>query len=134
MVLKLITAHEARTGATILIDGHACIVKNNDVSKTGKHGASKCRIEAIGVVDGKKRLVAVPGSERFEVPLIEKKKAQVLSITPAGDMANVMDLETFETMDLPIMEEARTTFGPEDQVEYMVIDEKLKVIKRKITN
>lgn len=132
MALKLITAHEARTGATILVEGNACIVRNNDVSKTGKHGASKCRIEAIGVIDGKKRVVAVPGSERFEVPLIEKKKAQVLSITPTGEMANVMDLESFETMDLPIMDEAKGTFNAEDQVEYMIIDEKLKVIRRKL--
>jgi translation initiation factor 5A len=132
MALKLITAHEARTGATILIEGHACVVKSNDVSKTGKHGASKCRIEAIGVIDGKKRVVAVPGSDRFEVPLIEKKKAQVLSINPTGDMANVMDLESFETLDLPIMEEARGTFNAEDQVEYMIVDEKLKIIKRKL--
>jgi len=132
MALKLITAHEARTGATILVEGHACIVRSNDVSKTGKHGASKCRIEAIGVIDGKKRIVAVPGSERFDVPLVEKKKAQVLSLNSAGDMANVMDLESFETMDLAIMEEAKGTFGAEDQVEYIVIDEKLKVIKRKL--
>jgi translation initiation factor 5A len=131
MALKLITAHEARTGATILVDGQACIVRSNDVSKTGKHGASKCRIEAIGVIDGKKRIVAVPGSERFDVPLVEKKKAQVLSLNATGDMANVMDLESFETMDLSIMEEAKGTFGAEDQVEYIVIDEKLKVIKRK---
>jgi len=132
MATKLITAHEARTGATILVEGNACIVRSNDVSKTGKHGASKCRIEAIGVLDGKKRIVAVPGSERFDVPLIEKKKAQVLSITPAGDMANIMDLETFETMDLAIMEEAKGTFAPEDQVEYMIVDERIKVIKRKL--
>jgi len=132
MAMKLITAHEARTGATILVEGNACIVRNNDVSKTGKHGASKCRIEAIGVLDGKKRIVAVPGSERFDVPLIEKKKAQVLSITPAGDMANIMDLESFETMDMPVMEEAKGTFAPEDQVEYMIVDEKIKVIKRKL--
>jgi len=132
MVLKLITAHEAKPGATILVDGNACIVKSNDVSKTGKHGASKCRIEATGVLDSKKRIVAVPGSERFEVPLIEKKKAQVLSITENKEMANVMDLESFETMDLAIMDEAKGTFNVEDQVEYMIVDEKVKVIKRKL--
>jgi translation initiation factor 5A len=132
MVLKLITAHECKPGSTILVEGNACVVKNVDISKTGKHGASKCRIECIGVLDGKKRIVAVPGSERFEVPLIEKKKAQVLSIAPEGTMANVMDLESFETMDLAIMDEAKGTFNPEDQVEYMIIDEKVKVIKRKL--
>ena len=132
MVLKLINAHDARPGTTILVDGNACIVKNNDISKTGKHGASKCRIECVGLLDDTKRVVAVPGGERFDVPLIEKKKAQVLSIFPNGEMANVMDLESFETMDLPIVEEARGTFNAEDQIEYMIVDEKLKVIKRKL--
>jgi len=132
MALRLMTAHECKPGSTILVEGHACVVKGNDISKTGKHGASKCRIECIGVLDDKKRIVAVPGSERFEVPLIEKKKAQVLSINSAGDMASVMDLETFENFDIPVMQEARGTFNPEDQVEYMIVDEKIKVIKRKL--
>ena len=132
MVFKLITAHEVKAGTTILIDGQACVARSNDISKTGKHGASKCRIEAIGILDDKKRVVAVPGSERFDVPLIEKKKAQVLSIAPDGTMANIMDLETIETMDMPIAEEARGTFNPEEQVEYMIVDEKIKVIKRKL--
>lgn len=132
MTLRLITAHEARTGATILVEGVACIVKGNDVSKTGKHGASKCRIECIGLLDDKKRIVAVPGSERFEVPLIEKKKAQVLSVNNDTNIANVMDLESFETLDLPMVEELREQINPEDQVEYMVIEEKQKIIKRKL--
>ena len=132
MVLKLITAHEVKPGSTIMIDGHACVAKGNDISKTGKHGASKCRIEAVGILDDKKRVVAVPGSERFDVPLIEKKKAQVLSISSDGTMANVMDLESFENIDILIIEEARGTLNPEDQVEYMIIDEKTKVIKRKL--
>lgn len=132
MALKIITAHDAKPGTTILIDGNACIVKNCDISKTGKHGASKCRIEAIGILDDKKRVVAVPGSEKFDVPLIEKKKAQILSINATGDMANVMDLESFENMDIAIIEEARADMKPEDQVEYMIIDERLKVIKRKL--
>ena len=132
MVLKLINAHDVTPGTTLLVDGNACVAKSNDISKTGKHGASKCRIEAVGLIDGKKRVVAVPGSERFEVPLIEKKKAQVLSITAEGDMANVMDLESFETLDIAIVEDARGTFNVEDQVEYMIVDEKLKVIKRKL--
>ena len=132
MALKLITAHECKPGSTVLVEGNACVVKGNDISKTGKHGASKCRIEAIGILDDKKRIVAVPGSERFEVPLIEKKKAQVLSIINDGAMANVMDMETFENLDITISEEIRGTLNPEDQVEYMIIDERIKVIKRKL--
>jgi translation initiation factor 5A len=129
MVLKLITAHECKPGTTVLIEGVAVVVKGNDISKTGKHGSSKCRIEAIGVIDDKKRIIAVPGDSRFEVPMVEKRKAQVLSST--GEMANVMDLESFETLDIVVAEELRGQLNPEDQVEYMVIEEKEKIIKRK---
>jgi len=130
MALRLITAHDSKPGATIMIDGAACIVRNLDISKTGKHGASKCRMDAIGIMDGKKRVIAVPGSERFEVPSVEKRKAQVLSIN--GDMANVMDLENFETYDMLIFEEIKSEIQPEDQVEYVIINETQKIIKRKL--
>ena len=73
MPFKLINATEAKEGIAIMVDGEPCIVKSQDISKTGKHGASKARIEAVGVIDGKKRVIAVPGHERFEVPLIEKR-------------------------------------------------------------
>jgi translation initiation factor 5A len=126
MAFKLITAHECHAGTTILIDGAAYVVRGNDISKTGKHGSSKCRIEAIAVVDDKKKIVAVPGADRFEVPMIEKKKAQVLSASE--NMANVMDLETFETLDIPVAEELRGQLNPEDKVEYMIIDEQERKI------
>src|SRR3989344_6076695 len=80
MVLKIINATEVKIGTNIIVDGMPCTVKSIDVSKTGKHGASKCRIEAIGIMNGQKKVIAVPGHERFEVPLIEKKKGQVLSV------------------------------------------------------
>ena len=130
MATKLITAHEARTGAVILIDGQPCSVKSNDVSKTGKHGSSKCRIEAIGMIDDKKRIVAVPGSEKFEVPMMEKKKAQILSVN--GNMANVMDMETFENFDIKMVDELVGQVNADDKVEYMIVDEKDKIIKRKV--
>ena len=130
MSLRLITAHDSKPGATIMIDGNACVVRTLDISKTGKHGASKCRMDAIGILDGKKRVIAVPGSERFEVPSVEKRKAQVLSIN--GEIANVMDLENFETYDIPIFEEVRNDIKPEDQVEYVIINETQKIIKRKL--
>ena len=101
-MLRLINATEAKPGTTIMIDGEACTVRSNDISKTGKHGASKCRIEAIAIFSGKKKVNAVPGHERFEVPMINKRKAQVLSLS--GNSASVMDLESYETLDVPIFE------------------------------
>ncbi|MEK6899382.1 MAG: translation initiation factor IF-5A [Nanoarchaeota archaeon] len=127
MVLKLINATEAKPGTTILVDGEAYTVRTNDISKTGKHGASKCRIEAIGVLSDKKKVLAVPGHERFEVPMITKRKAQILSFN--DESASVMDLESFETMDLPYAEEVKGQLEAEKTVEYWNVEGK-KVIRR----
>ena len=82
MVFKLINATEARQGKVIMVDGSACTIRSIDVSKTGKHGHAKCRIEAMGIIDGKKRVLVVPGHERLEIPMIEKRKAaSVVPIT-----------------------------------------------------
>ncbi len=127
MVLKLIDATGAKPGVTILVDGEPFTVRSNDISKTGKHGASKCRIEAIGIFSGKKKIIAVPGSERFEVPLVEKRRCQILGIT--GDKASVMDLESYETFDLPFLEEIKDQLAPEKNAEYWDVEGK-KVIMR----
>ena len=129
MAYKTIIATEARVGSHIIVDGLSCVVKNIDISKTGKHGASKCRIEAVGLLSGQKKIIAVPGHEKLEVPLVEKKRAQVLSA--AGEKVQVMDLETFETMDLACDEEVKETLHENDNVEYWNVEGD-KVIKRKI--
>lgn len=129
MVLKLINAIEAKPGASVIIEGNSCIVRNLDVSKTGKHGASKVRMEAIGIIDGKKRVLAIPGHERLEVPLIKKFKGQVLNIN--NDRASIMDLESFETLDVLIAEEIRQDLKENDNVEYWDV-EGIKIIKRKL--
>lgn len=126
MVFKLINATEAKPGVIILVEGAACIVKSNDISKTGKHGHAKCRIEAINIIDGKKKVLVVPGHERMEIPMIEKRKAQVLSI---GERASIMDNESFETLDVEIDEELKDKIKEGSQVEYWNIEGR-KIIKR----
>lgn len=127
MVFKIINATEAKVGTNVMIDGAACTVKSQDISKTGKHGHAKVRMEAVGIIDGKKRVIVVPGHERMEVPLIEKRKAQVLNT--AGDKASVMDLESFETFEIMKDEDLEVSEG--DQAEYWKIGEE-KILKRKL--
>lgn len=120
MVLKLIQATTAKPGTAILWEGVPCTVKSNDQSKTGKHGSMKCRMEVVGMFDKKKRIGVIPGSENLEVPNVEKKRAQVLSVS--GDMVSVMDLENFETLNLPFDEELNNKLAAEQQVEYWDVE------------
>jgi len=120
MVLKLIQATSAKPGTTVLWDGVPCVVKSNDQSKTGKHGSMKCRMEVVGIFDKKKRIGVIPGGENLEVPNVEKKRAQVLNVD--GDIVSVMDLENFETLNLPYDEELNEKLEAEQQVEYWDVE------------
>ena len=127
MAHKISEATALRVGSYIMIEGNAYMVKSMDVSKTGKHGHAKVRMEAVGILGGKKKVMVIPGHERFEVPLIEKRKAQVLSV--AGENANLMDAESFESFDLAIPESLRDSVKDGMTVEYWDIEGK-KLIKR----
>jgi translation initiation factor 5A len=128
MVLKIIEATQAKPGTVIMIDSQPCTVKSNDISKTGKHGHSKCRIEASEIFTGRKKVIAVPGHERYEVPLVEKKKAQVLSVSDST--ASVMDLESYETIELPVISDVQGQLEPDMQVEYWDIEGKKAVMRK----
>lgn len=129
MVAKIINATEARVGTNILLEGESFTVKKMDISKTGKHGHAKCRIEAANMITGNKKVFVVPGHDRFEVPMVVKNKAQVLSI--AEDKASVMDLESFETIEVTIPEELKGQLAENDNVEYWNIEGTL-ILKRKL--
>ena len=87
-----------KKGDTIIIDEAPCKVTDLATSRPGKHGHAKVNLMAVGMLDGKKRNLVMPGHDRVEAPIIEKKSAQVLSIV--GDKANVMDTESYETFEM----------------------------------
>jgi len=102
---KLVSVGTLRIGDTIILDNNACKITDLATSRPGKHGHAKVNLMAVGILDGKKRNTVMPGHEKVETPLIEKKNAQVLGIT--GNNANVMDSATYETFEMEIPEELR---------------------------
>jgi len=103
MTTKPVDVGSLKKGNYVVLEGAACVVTDTQVSRPGKHGHAKVRLTAVGMVDNKKRIVVMPGHDKLEAPIIEKKLAQVLSIM--RDRANVMDNTTYETFDLKIPEE-----------------------------
>ena len=129
MTVKPIDVGEAKEGKYIVVDGVACVIKSVQRSKPGKHGHAKCRVEAVGIIDGQKRIFVKPAHDKIDSPIVEKKTAQVLSIK--GNMANIMDMETFETFDLEIPEELKDQVKENTQVLYWIIlnDKMMKQVK-----
>lgn len=120
-----------KTGSFVIVDNVPCRIVDYTKSKPGKHGSAKARVVAIGVFDGIKRSFVKPVSAQIEVPIIEKRAGQVISLLPAS--VQVMDLETFEMFEAPLPGEedlkSKLTSGVE--VEYWRILGITKIMRTK---
>jgi translation initiation factor 5A len=107
-----------RVNRYMIIDDEPCKIMSISTSKPGKHGESKARIEAIGIFDGQKRSVVHPVKHKVHVPIIDKRNAQVLSLM-GSDTVQLMDLETYETFEMPIPDEYKGKLGPGNEIMYL---------------
>ncbi len=119
MTTKSVGGNDLKVGSYIIIEGAACKIANIDISRPGKHGHAKMRIEGMGIIDNRRRIIVMPAHDNVDVPVIEKKNAQVLSVS--GEVANVMDVDTYETFDLKIPDEMKADCVPGSTVLYWVV-------------
>lgn len=120
-----------KEGHFILIENEPCKVVSYEKSKPGKHGSAKARIVAIGVFDNVKRSIVSPVSGRIDIPIIEKRTGQIISLTPTT--IQLMDLETYEVFDAPspTEEDIAPKIGAGVEVEYWKIMGRSKVMRVK---
>ena len=108
-------AKDLKEGRYILIDNIPCRIVNIDKSKSGKHGAAKLRITAMGVFDNQKKVMLAPGDSTIEIPVIERKTVQIMSVN--GAEIKVMDSQTYEMYDLTVPEEFVSQVAPGKEAE-----------------
>ncbi|MCL5440456.1 MAG: translation initiation factor IF-5A [Candidatus Marsarchaeota archaeon] len=111
-----------KSGRFIIIDGVACRIVDMETSSPGKHGTAKVRLTGIGVFDGQKKTLLKPGDADVEVPIVKKKKGQIVSIN--GSNVQIMDTENYEVYELPIPEEFTNKLKAGAIVEVMEILER----------
>ncbi len=119
------TLKECKPGSYLMIDGEPCRVTSFTKSKPGKHGSAKVRLEGVGLFDSKKRVVMKPADSNVDIPVIEKKKAQVLSVS--GDIAQLMDLESYETFDASVPDDLKGKLDSGVEVLYWKFGNKLQI-------
>ncbi|MCI4324467.1 MAG: translation initiation factor IF-5A [Thermoplasmata archaeon] len=108
---------ELKEGRYMLVEEEPCRILSIQMSKPGKHGEAKARIDAIGLFDGSKRSVVFPVTHKVRVPMIGKRKAQVLSLTETE--VQLMDLEDYQTFSLPIETELKGQLTPGTEIQYL---------------
>jgi len=118
---------ELKEGRFVVIDEEPCKILSITTSKPGKHGEAKARIDAVGLFDEKKRSIVHPVTHKVQVPMIDKRKAQILAL--AGDEVQLMDLENFENFSLNITDEFKGQLHPGEEVLYMIAMGRRKITK-----
>ena len=118
---------ELKEGRYMLIDEEPCKIINISTSKPGKHGEAKANIDAVGIFDKKKRSVVFPVKHRVQVPMIDKRKAQILAV--GGNEVQLMDLETFENFSLAVPEEFEGQLHSGEEIMYLVAMERRMITK-----
>jgi len=120
-------ASSIKPGRYMMIDGRPVEVVSIDKSSPGKHGHAKLRITGVDLLLGNKKQAVYTSYDKVEIPIIEKKNAQVLNVL--GEKAQLMDLETYETFEAEIPEEFKGKVEPNIQVTFWAILDQ-KIIKQ----
>jgi translation initiation factor 5A len=109
---------DLRVSSYAIIDGEPSQIMSIQKSKPGKHGSAKFRCTAISLFDGSKRSFVSPVDASIQIPIVEKRSAQILSISPTS--VQMMDLETYEVFDVaqPSDEGIRSKLEAGREVEY----------------
>src|SRR5207245_4719319 len=102
---KPVEVGSLKIGQYVLIDGEPCKIVEFEKSKPGKHGSAKARIVAISAFTGVKKNLISPVDGKAEVPLIDKRTGQVLSIS--GNLLQVMDMENYQPVAPPMTDDGQ---------------------------
>ncbi|RAP45276.1 MAG: translation initiation factor IF-5A [Methanosphaera sp. rholeuAM6] len=129
MATKVVEIKTLKQGKYLVLGGEASKITSISTSSPGKHGAAKARIEAVGIFDNQKRSLVKPVNAKIDVPIIDKRVGQVIALM--GDEVQLMDLETYETIDLPIPDELKDEIVEGKEVEYIEAMGNMKIMRTK---
>ncbi|MDD2471090.1 MAG: translation initiation factor IF-5A [Methanocorpusculum sp.] len=107
-----------KEGRYVVVDDEPCKIQSISISKPGKHGAAKARLDVVGIFDGQKRSVVSPTSSTVYAPIVERKTGQILTI--AGNVVTFMDMKDFNNFELVVEDEhVLASFQPAQEVQYI---------------
>ncbi|OPY45780.1 MAG: Translation initiation factor 5A [Methanoregulaceae archaeon PtaU1.Bin222] len=106
-----------KEGRYMVIDDEPCKILGISVSKPGKHGAAKARIDAMGLFDGVKRSIVQPVSAKTYVPVVERKSGQVITIS--GTTVTLMDMKEYNNFEIEVPADKIDQVEVGKEIQYM---------------
>ncbi len=120
-----------KIGHYVIIDGEPCKIVEYEKSKPGKHGAAKARIVAMSAFTDQKKNLISPVDAKVEVPIIDKRTGQIISIS--GNTVQLMDMENYQTFETPMPEDTglKGSLSAGAEVEYWSVLGRNMIVRRK---
>ncbi|PKL67505.1 MAG: translation initiation factor IF-5A [Methanobacteriales archaeon HGW-Methanobacteriales-1] len=129
MSKKVVEVKTLKVGKYVILGGEASKITSISTSSPGKHGSAKARVEAVGIFDTQKRSIVKPVDTKIDIPIIDKRTGQVLALM--GSDVQLMDLETYETFEIPIPDDLRDQLLEGVEVEYIMAMGNKKLMRTK---
>jgi translation initiation factor 5A len=129
MATKEVEVKTLKVGKYVVLADEASKITSLSTSSPGKHGAAKARIEAVGIFDNQKRSIVKPVDKKLKIPIIDKRVGQVLALM--GSEVQLMDMENYETFELPIPDELKDDIKEGVEVEYIEALGNQKIMRTK---
>ena len=128
---KPVDVSSLKVGQYLIIDGEPCRIVEYEKSKPGKHGSAKARIVGISAFTGQKKNLISPVDAKTEVPLIDKRTGQIISIS--GNILQLMDMENYQTFETPMPDDPdlKGSLSAGNEVEYWSVLGRNMVVRRK---
>ncbi len=123
----MIEVKKLRKGYYILHKNEPYIVKNAQIVVTSTHSHTKMKLEVQGLFNRINETFTLPPHARVEDIDIIRKRAQVISKLP--DKIQIMDLETYETLDAISDEDLEINEG--DEVTFIDFKGNRKIIEKR---
>ena len=131
---------EIKKGMTVFLKDKPCKAGNISISKTGKHGHAKARIEGIDIFTGKKYIDLTPTSHTCYRPRVEQLTYTLTDIADdgilsvmddAGEMREDLNLPGEDSTDPELAQKIQAAFETADDndLEVLVIVTKCKANK-----
>lgn len=118
-MIEKVEIQKLKKGRFIVVDGEPCRIVGMDMSAPGKHGHAKYRVDAIGLFDGKKRQFIVPSGHKVDVPIVDKRTGQVLSVM--GKTVQLMDSQSYETFEVELPDDFTSEIAEGSEISYWEI-------------
>jgi translation initiation factor 5A len=117
---------ELKVGRYVNIDDEPCKILSISTSKPGKHGSAKANIDAASIFTGAKKSLVGPVSTKCQVPVIDKRKGQVL-YTQDNEIS-LLDIKTNETVTMEINADHECSIEPGAEILYIVAMDRYKLM------